>query len=82
MNIGAWGRGRLPVDGKLDKSQLQNHPKKKSPVAFLKTGDLFHLVFVSTLDTAVYRWAHYELENLEFSNGRKKFPAIINQFPI
>jgi hypothetical protein len=32
--IGAWGRERLQVDGKLDKFQLQNHPKKKTPLLF------------------------------------------------
>jgi hypothetical protein len=56
--MGAWGRGRLPVDQKLDKFQLQNHPKKKSPGAFFMTWSFHHPDFLSALDTAVNRWAH------------------------
>jgi hypothetical protein len=55
MKSGEWGPGRLPVDGKFDKFQLQNHPKKKSPNAFFKTWSSFHSDFGSTLDTAVDR---------------------------
>jgi hypothetical protein len=42
MKLGAWGRGRLPVDGKFDNFQLQNHPKKKSPMPFSRHGTFFN----------------------------------------
>jgi len=38
------GPGRLPVDGKYDKFQLQNHPEKRNPAAFFKTQGSFHSI--------------------------------------